>query len=291
MPDGPATNRPGDLWVMGEHRLICGDATDPTVVSALLGDDLAQAVFTDPPYNVAIKGHVTSNTAHGEFVMASGEMSDAAFDAFLTDVLERVKQSLVPGGLAYVCMDWRHMEHLGRARAAVGLDLLNLVVWDKLQGGMGSFYRSRHELVYVLKKPGRAHRNRVELGKHGRNRHNVWPYEGMIGAGRGKARARAMHPTVKPTALVRDALLDCTAKGDVVLDLFAGSGTTLVAAHEIGRRARMVELDPRYADTTIARWEAFAGAQARLAATGETFLAVQSRRRDEAAQIATEVQP
>jgi DNA modification methylase len=198
-------------------------------------------------------------------------MSDAEFTAFLTKAAVQVARVLVDGGLAYVCMDWRHMAHVLAAAEAAELALLNLCVWDKGYGGMGSFYRSQHEFVFVLKKGRAANVNTIQLGKNGRDRPNVWSYEGVSGFGADKARERAMHPTVKPLALVKDALLDCTTKGDVVLDLFGGSGTTLVAAETAGRRARVMELDPKYADVIIRRWEAMSGKEATHEALGLTF--------------------
>ena len=205
---------------------------------------------------------MTSSKGHGEFVQASGEMSDAEFTGLLTKVMQQCATAFVDGGLAYVCMDWRHMANVLAAAEAADLTLVNLCVWDKGAAGMGSFYRSQHELVFVLKKGGAAHQNNVQLGKSGRNRSNVWAYTGVGGFGADKAREREMHPTVKPLALVKDALLDVSKKGDLVLDLFGGSGTTLVAAERAGRRCRMVELDPKYADVIIRRWEAMSGKEA-----------------------------
>lgn len=268
----------GDLWLMGDHRLSCGDATDPGVLTGVLGDDRVRTVFTDPPYNVRVSGHVTHNARHGEFVMASGEMSDEAFTAFLGQVWGNIAKALVPGGLAYLCMDWRHMGHTLSAMADKGLDLLNLIVWDKKIAGMGSFYRSRHELVFLVKKEGGPHTNRVKLGSNGRDRSNLWAYDGVNGFGAGKAKARDMHPTVKPMAMVRDALLDSSDRGEVVLDLFSGSGTTLIAAEVARRRGRAIELDPLYADTGVIRWQDFTGRQAVLAGSGETFAQVRARR-------------
>jgi DNA modification methylase len=252
----------GDVWRLGDHRLVVGDATSPEALETLLAGEQVRVVFTDPPYNVAIEGHVTSKKAHGEFVQASGEMSDAEFTGFLTQVMEQIDRGLVDGGLAYTCMDWRHLTNVLAAVEAAGLTLINLCVWDKLAPGMGSFYRSQHELVFVLKKGKAAHDNNVQLGKSGRNRSNVWAYEGVTGFGADKARERAMHPTVKPMAMVKDALLDSSKKGDLVLDLFGGSGTTLIAAERAGRRCRMLELDPKYADVIIRRWEAVSGREA-----------------------------
>ncbi|MDP3405226.1 MAG: DNA methyltransferase [Brevundimonas sp.] len=275
---GEIVSQPGDLWLLGDNRLLCGDATAPESLATLLCGEQVRTIFTDPPYNVPIAGHVTGGGQHGEFVMASGEMSEAEFTAFLTRVMERCIETLVAGGLLFLCMDWRGIDNTTAAAKTAGLELLNLIVWDKQAGGMGSFYRSRHELIFLMRKPGASHRNRVELGRHGRDRANVWTYPGVNGFGAAKAKAREMHPTVKPLALVRDALLDCTAKGDPVLDLFSGSGTTLIAAEQCGRRGFATELDPRYVDTGVMRWEAFTGREARLAATGQTFREVRAAR-------------
>jgi DNA modification methylase len=264
-------SRLGDCWILGDHRLLVGDATSSEAVDRLLAGDEPRTVFTDPPYNVVIEGNASPSGAHGEFVQASGEMTDAEFTAFLTKATGQIARVLVDGGLAYVCMDWRHMEHVLAAAKAADLSLLNLCVWDKGWGGMGSFYRSQHELVFVLRKGTVANINNIQLGKNGRNRPNVWAYKGVTGAGADKARERAMHPTVKPLALVKDALLDCTGKGDIILDLFGGSGTTLVAAEKIGRRARLMELDPKYADVIIRRWEAMSGKEAIHATLGLSF--------------------
>jgi len=277
LPD-QIVSRVGDLWLLGDSRLLCGDATDPESFDRLLAGEQVRVVFTDPPYNVAVAGHVTSGGKHGEFVMASGEMSDDEFTDFSTKVMWRASENLIDGGVAYYCMDWRHIEHTLSASKSARLELLNLVVWDKKAGGMGSFYRSRHELIFVFRKPGASHLNRVELGKHGRDRANVWTYEGVNGFGAAKAKAREMHPTVKPLGLVRDAILDCTQREDAVLDLFSGSGTTIIAAESVGRRGFATELDPRYVDVGVIRWQEFTGHEARLASTGQTFREVRAER-------------
>jgi DNA modification methylase len=269
--EAEAVSRLGDLWLLGDHRLLVADATSPEALDLLLTGEAVRAAFTDPPYNVVIEGNASPSRAHGEFVQASGEMSDDEFTTFLSKSLGQISRVLVDGGLAYVCMDWRHMTHVMEAAGAADLSLLNLCVWDKGWGGMGSFYRSQHELVFVLRKGTVANINNIQLGKNGRNRPNVWAYKGVTGAGADKARERAMHPTVKPLALVKDALLDCTGKGDIILDLFGGSGTTLVAAEKIGRRARLMELDPKYADVIIRRWEAMSGKEAIHATLGLSF--------------------
>ncbi|MEQ1608211.1 MAG: DNA methyltransferase [Hyphomonadaceae bacterium] len=277
-PPEQATSREGDLWIMGDHRLYCGDALHAESLSAVLAGETARAVFTDPPFNVRVDGHVTRSGSHGEFVMASGEMSDVEFTAFLGKVWDQISRALDPGGLAYLCMDWRHVHHVHEAAIEKDLEQLNLIVWDKTAGGMGSFYRSRHELIFLMRKKGGAHTNRVQLGRHGRDRANVWAYPGVSGGGQAKARTRELHPTVKPLALVKDALLDCTAKGDLVLDLFSGSGTTLLAAHHTGRRGRAIELDLKYCDVGVIRWQDFSGHEAQLAGTRETFREVRARR-------------
>lgn len=286
IPDIPQTavTRPGDLWLLGEHRLLCGNALGEDSLKAVLGDEHAQAIFTDPPYNCRVNGHVTKAGGHAEFAMASGEMSDDEFMRFLGSVWAQAKIALVPGGLAYVCMDWRNARLLLQACEDSGLDLLNTIVWDKVVGGMGSFYRSRHELIFLARKPGAQHTNRVELGKHGRDRSNVWSYEGMSGTGEDKRRLRSLHPTVKPAVMVRDALLDCTRRGELVLDLFAGSGTILIAAEMAHRRACAIELEPRYCDVAIGRWEAFTGKEARMADTGKTFSETRHARTASAAE-------
>jgi DNA modification methylase len=264
-------SRLGDVWRLGQHRLLVGDANTPEALERLLAGDQARVAFTDPPYNVVIRGNASPSGAHGEFVQASGEMSDAEFTDFLTKSMQRIEDALVDGGLAYVCMDWRHMEHVLTSATTAGLTLLNLCVWDKGACGMGSFYRSRHELVFVLKKGSAANLNNVQLGRNGRHRSNVWSYAGAIGFGADKARQRAMHPTVKPVALVKDALLDSSKPGDIVVDLFGGSGTTLIAAEKAGRRCRMMELDSKYADVIVRRWEAMSGQEAVHEELGLTF--------------------
>lgn len=280
LPDRPhePVSRLGDLWLLGDHRLYCGDATAPETMAALLQGDAVRVVVTDPPYNVEVAGHITGSGKHDEFVMASGEMSDDEFTQFLTKVLLRSSEALVEGGLCYFCMDWRHMAHTLAAANHAKMELLNLIVWDKTSGGMGSFYRSRHELIFLFRKSGASHLNRVELGKHGRNRANVWAYEGVNGFGAKKAKAREMHPTVKPMALIRDAILDSSSPGDVVLDLFSGSGTTIIASEASRRHGRASELDPRYVDVGVMRWQDYTGRAAILASTGQTFQQVRHER-------------
>ena len=203
--------------------------------------------------------------------MASGEMSEGEFRAFLSEFLRHLFDRLIEGGIAMICMDWRHIEELITAGKAVGFGLINLCVWNKTNGGMGSLYRSKHELVAVFKKPGAPHINNVELGKHGRNRTNVWDYAGVNTFGAAREADLVDHPTVKPTALVSDAIMDVSKRGDVVLDCFGGSGATLLAAEHTGRKARLIELDPAYVDVAVRRWQLMTGQEAVHAATGEAW--------------------
>ena len=265
--------RMGDVWQLGRHRLLCGDARDPASYTALLGNELADLVFTDPPYNVKIDGHVcgSGSIKHREFAMASGEMSEAEFTGFLTESLGAMAGVCRDGAIAFVCMDWRHMGELLAAGRAVRLTLKNLCVWDKGRGGMGSSYRSRHELVFMWKVGTAPHTNSFGLGETGRYRTNLWSYAGISAISATGREELAMHPTVKPVALVADAIRDCSKRGDIVLDAFGGSGSTLVAAEKTGRLARLIEYDPGYCDVIIRRWEALTGKRASLGPTGEAF--------------------
>jgi len=261
----------GDLWVCGDHRVLCGDAQKPDSYVRLTDGAEAQCAFLDFPYNCRVQGHITSNRAHGEFVQASGEMSRPEFVAFITTSLQCVSDASTPGAVIYSCMDWRNIELLLAAGGAVGLELLNIAVWTKPAGGMGSFLRSQHELIAIFKKPGARHINNVELGRNGRTRTNVWAYDGVAGFGAEKAKLRAMHPTCKPVALVKDALLDTTTPEALVIDSFSGSGATLIACERIGRQARVMDLDPRYVDVTVRRWQELTGRRAAHAGTGQSF--------------------
>jgi DNA modification methylase len=277
---GPAVTRPGDLWCIGRHRLICGDALDPEIYRQLLGDARAQMVFTDPPYNVPIDGHVCGlgEVRHRDFAIAAGEMTEAEFTAFLAQAFENLTHHSADGAIHYVCMDWRHVYALLTAARGIYSELKNLCVWAKTNAGMGSFYRSQHELVFVFKAGTGPHINNVELGRHGRHRTNVWTYPGLNSFGKERDAALALHPTVKPVALVRDAILDASKRGGIVLDAFAGSGTTLVAAEKAGRRGYGIELDPTYCDVIVQRVEAVSGHEAILEATGERFAEIARQR-------------
>jgi DNA modification methylase len=268
----PAVTKPGDLWRMGNHFLYCGDSTLAASYEVLLQGAKAQAVFTDPPYNVAIAGNVSGlgKVKHQDFAMASGEMSQREFTGFLAKVFQQLVTFSQDGSLHYVCMDWRHMGEMIAAGDAY-TELKNLCVWAKTNAGMGAFYRSQHELVFVFKNGTGRHINNVELGRFGRNRSNVWTYAGATSFGQERDEALAMHPTVKPVALVADAILDCSERGGIILDAFAGSGSTLVAAERAGRKGYGIELDPIYCDTVVRRMAKVYGITATHALNGQSF--------------------
>jgi DNA modification methylase len=277
---GPAVTTIGDLWLLGPHRLYCGNALDTTAFITLMEAEKASAVFTDMPYNLKIDGHVSGNGSitHREFAMASGEKSKPEFTEFLTKSMMSICAHTMPGALIFACMDWRHVEEMVAAGQASECEYLNLCVWAKSNGGMGSLYRSQHELVFVFKNGKAAHLNNVQLGRFGRNRTNVWNYPGFNGfRRRGTEDGVSFHPTVKPIALVADAILDSTKRGDLVLDPFLGSGTTILAAERTGRRCFGIEIDPLYVDTAIMRWQRITGKQA-LNPEGRTFAQVKSDR-------------
>ncbi|WP_066803150.1 site-specific DNA-methyltransferase [Sphingomonas asaccharolytica] len=276
--DGASVSAPGQLWTLGRHRLICGDARDPAVYARLLGGERAGMVITDPPYNVPISGHVCGlgKVQHREFAMASGEMSGAEFEGFLKEVLQNLSDASVDGSIHYVFMDWRHIREVMAAGDAVYDELKNLIVWNKDNGGMGTFYRSKHELVFAFKKGTSPHVNNFKLGQHGRYRTNVWDYAGVNSLKAERDEELAMHPTVKPVAMIADAIRDCSKRGGIVLDAFSGSGTTIMAAEETGRRACAVEIDPRYVDVAIRRWQTTTGGKAILDGIGCTFQDVET---------------
>lgn len=273
----PAASRRGDLWLMGEHRLLCGDALDPEDYKRLLGDERAGQVVTDPPYNVPIRGHVSSKDFR-EFAMAYGELSPQQFADFNARWLNNAKAVSRDGAIFHTFMDWRHMPELLEAIGVAGLRMLNLCVWVKPNAGMGGFYRSQHELVFVLKHGTAPHVNNFGLSGRGRSRSNVWRYPAAVhGKRRGVADPEHGHPTPKPVAAIIDALKDCSNRGDIILDPFAGSGTAAIAAERIGRKARLIELDPHYVDLAVRRWQAVTGRSARHS-TGPTFDETQAER-------------
>ena len=273
-------SRPGDLWLLGSHRLLCGSSLDTDSWSRLLDGETAAMVFTDPPYNVPVTGHVCGlgKVSHDEFAMASGEMSKPEFTVFLSGFIGKMIPHLKDGAVLDVCMDHRHVGELVAAIEGNGLTHLNLCMWNKNNGGMGSLYRSKHELVFIAKKGKAPHTNNVELGKHGRYRTNVWDYAGVNSFGKNRMTDLANHPTVKPVALVADAIRDVTHPGEIVLDAFMGSGTTMLAAERTKRRSFGIEIEPRYVDVAIRRWERMTGERAVLALTGRSFAEVAAER-------------
>ena len=271
-PDN-AVSRPSDLWILDRHQIIVGDCRDAEAIDTLMDGTLARMVLTDAPYNVAIQGHVSGlgKNQHREFSMASGEMSPVEYTGFLTDSFIQLARASEDGSLLYAFMDWRHTGEILEAGEAAYDRLINVCCWVKSNGGMGSLYRSRHEMVYVFKKGTAPHINNVELGKHGRYRTNVWEYAGYNAFGRDRDESLGWHPTVKPVPMLMDAILDVTNPGDIVLDGFLGSGSTLIAAERTRRICYGVELDPAYVDVTIRRWQNETDQQAVLADTGQTF--------------------
>lgn len=278
----PPVSQPGDMWLLGSNRLLCGDAQDMASYKTLMSGQSAQMVFTDPPYNVPISGHVSGlgKAQHGDFAMATGEMSQAEFIKFLTTILGHCASCCIDGAINFICMDWRHMSELDAAGSQVYSELKNLCVWSKNNAGMGSFYRSQHELIFVYKVGTAPHINNFGLGESGRYRTNVWNYAGMNSFGRDRDKALAMHPTVKPVAMVSDAIRDVSKHGEIVLDAFAGSGSTIIAAERTGRICYSLEIDPHYVDVAIRRWQTLTGGTARHAVSEISFDEVEFLRDD-----------
>lgn len=254
----------GDLWQLGEHKLFNGDALKHKSYEILFDKEKANIAFVDYPYNVKISDNVTKNKNHKEFKQASGEMTKEQFTDFLKNAMNLQKEFSNDGSIHYGCMDWRHIEEITVAGNHVFEELKNVCVWDKGTAGMGSLYRSQHELVFVFKNGTKPHINNIELGIHGRYRTNVWNYKGMHASNPQAAELSKLHPTVKPTAMIMDALLDCSKPNDIVLDNFGGSGSTLIAAEKLKRKARLIEIDPHYCDVIIYRWERLTNKKAKL---------------------------
>ena len=271
----PVVSRPGDLWLLDHNRVLCDSALNPGAYLTLMSDELAQAIFTDPPFNLRIENNVSGLGAiqHKNFTMASGEMSQAEFTAFLIRACSLHARHSVNGSLHFICMDWRHLTELLTAGNSVYSKLKNLCVWTKDSAGMGSLYRSQHELILVFKHGDAPHRNNVQLGKYGRNRSNVWSYPSAKSFSRASDEGNLLgeHPTVKPAAMVADAIMDCTARDDIVIDGFLGAGTSVIAAERTGRRCYGLEIDPLYVDVIVRRWQAFTRSAARHAISGETL--------------------
>lgn len=262
--DIPQQVKKGELWKLGEHLVYCGDALREESYAALLDENLAEIAFVDYPYNVKIQGNVTKQKHHKEFVQGSGEMSEAVFTDFLKTAMDLQIKYSKNGSIHFGCMDWRHNTEIMNAANASGFELKNLCIWDKGTGGMGSLYRSQHELIFVLKNGTAPHINNVELGVHGRYRTNIWKYKGMHASNPESKILAKLHPTVKPVAMIMDALLDCSSPGGIVLDSFGGSGSTLIAAERTKRKARIIEIEPKYCDVILYRWEKFTGKKAEL---------------------------
>jgi DNA modification methylase len=276
-------SRLGDVWRLGEHKIICGDSRDAEPYKRLLGPEKTRLTFADAPYNVCIQGHAggLGSIKHREFSMAAGEMTSPEFSAFLNRVFANAIDRSIDGAIHYICMDWRHISELLNATKSLYSELKNLCVWNKTNGGMGSFYRSKHELIFVFKVGTASHINNIDLGRSGRYRTNVWDYGGVNSFGRSRLEELAMHPTVKPVVLVADAIKDCSRRKDIVFDPFAGSGTTLIAAEKTGRRARLIEIDPLYVDLIVRRWQTFTGGIAVHSSSAQSFAEITQRRMEE----------
>jgi DNA modification methylase len=284
-PAGPPVSRLGDLWrLCDRHVLLCGSALERADYERLMGGEKASIVVSDPPYNFDVSKNV-GRGRHENFVMASGEMSEAEFTAFLTRFLTLAAEFSADPSLAYVFIDWRHMGELMAAGRHAYDSLVNLIVWAKQQAGLGSFYRSAHELIFLFKKGNGAHRNNVQLGRFGRDRSNVWSYPSVNGFRHDEdADLIAAHPTPKCVQLLVDVLLDATVRGDLALDPFAGSGSLIIAAEKIGRRARAIELYPPFVDLAVRRWQRWSGEAAILDGDGRSFAEIEAARAAECGQ-------
>jgi 16S rRNA G966 N2-methylase RsmD len=265
-------SEPDDMWCLGSHRILCGDAREPDTLKRLMGGRCAAMAFLDPPYNVRVCDIVgRGRVKHEEFAMASGELSRAHFVEFLKDTLAAAAAVSLDGAVHFVCMDWRHIGELLEAGGAVYGETLNVAVWVKSNAGQGSFYRSQHELIGIFRVGDALHLNNIELGRHGRSRSNVWQYAGVNTFRAGRLEDLKSHPTVKPVTLISDAMRDCTRRGDIVVDTFSGSGTTILAAERVGRRAFALEIEPRFVDVAIRRWQAFTRKDAIHVESGRCF--------------------
>lgn len=268
----------GRVWLAGQHRIMCADATDASALKVLMMGQVAAAACVDPPFGCPVDGFVSSKGKHREFVQASGEMSEPELLDFFRRLCRARADILRPGALVYLFIDWRSLHLLLQAGQELFGKLVNLCVWSKDRGGMGSFYRSQHELVLVFQQPGAKHTNNIQLGKHGVNRTNVWAYPSAASSRNGReGDLLKSHPTPKIVEMIGDAMLDCTVRGEIVVDTFLGSGTSLIAAERTGRTCFGMDLDPLYVDLTIRRWQAWTGDKAVDAETGETFDVIAQR--------------
>jgi DNA modification methylase len=267
-----AISRVGSCWICGDHRVICGDATDAMVFEALLDGETAAVAICDPPFGCKVDGFVSKKGKHREFVQASGEKSDSELAVFFENFCAAMSSVLRAGALVYLFIDWRSLSLLQQAAQKIFGKLINLCVWCKDRAGMGSFYRSRHELVLLFSMPGAPYRNNIELGRHGRDRSNIWSYPSAASSRKGREGDMLRdHPTPKPVEMIADAIIDSTLRGDIVLDCFLGSGTALIAADRTGRRFRGMDLDPLYVDLAVRRWQHWTGKEAFDLDTGQSF--------------------
>lgn len=272
IPENEIVSKPGDIWLLGKHRIICGNSLEQETFTKLMNGKKAGMILQDPPFNVKIQGHVggSGKIKHKEFAFASGEMNDQEFIKFLEKNFELCANYSKRGSLHYNFMDWRHASHILEAANKVFSSFINLAVWDKGTGAMGSLYRSQHELCFIFKNCKEPHTNNVELGKNGRYRTNVWKYSGVNSFGRHKQDIK-LHPTVKPVEMLYDAILDVTKRGDLVLDTFLGSGSTLIAAEKAHRICYAIEFEPLYIDTAIRRYQELFKIDAIRESDGKTY--------------------
>jgi len=277
-PGGPAVSQFGDIWELGRHRLACGDAQCTETYERLLQGELAEMMVTDPPYNAPINGHGMGRgkVRHREFAMASGEMSAAAFKAFLNRFIRCAINSSRDGAIHYICMDWRHLPELLGAAIPLYSEWKNLLCWNKVNAGQGSFYRSKHELIAVFKSGTGSHINNFRLGAQGRYRTNVLDCPSVNSLDPARRGDLELHPTVKPIALIADLIRDCSRRNGIIIDPFGGAGTTALAAERTGRIARVAELDPLYVDVAVRRWQKITGIPVRHIETGRTFADVEA---------------
>jgi DNA modification methylase len=282
-PDAKAISKPGDLWHLGEHSLLCGNSLEEESFDTLMDGELADMVFADDPYNLKIQDNAAGSgkIKYREFAHASGELSSKGFIDFLTRVFLYLVSFTTDGSIHYHCMDWRHVMEISLAGNAAYTELKNICVWNKSNGGQGSFYRNKYENIYVFKSGTAKHTNNFGLGENGRYRTNVWDYPSLSALGPNRLEQLAMHPTLKPVAMIMDAIRDCSHRGQIILDPFSGAGTTLIAAEKTGRHARCIEIDAVYVDTTIRRWQKLTGEEAIHAKLNRTFEDIETNGRED----------
>ncbi len=271
-PTAHCVSKLGSIYRLDNHLVVCGDATLAATFSSFSGTELATAAICDPPFGCRIDGFVSKRGKHKDFVQAAGEMSEEELRTFFQNFCKALRPTLAPGALVYLFIDWRSLSLLLAVGEEVFGKLINFCVWAKDRAGMGSFYRSQHELVLVFAVLGAKHRNNIELGRHGRDRSNLWSYPSAASSRNGRERDMLKHhPTPKTVEMIADAMLDCSSRGEIIIDAFLGSGSSLIAAERTSRICRGVELDPHYVDLTIRRWQDWTGKEAVDVATGRTF--------------------